>query len=197
MIERLAWQLAEAGIRSAVVITRWLGEQVEDHLRSIADLGLDLHFVRETDERGTVGAVAAAPPHDGSTLFLFADLVTDFDFPAFFRFHRESGATVTLASHTEHHRLQLGEVLSEGNRVTGYLEKPEKAFTICSGIAFLEPAAVEVVRAASGRFGLPDLVSASLAAGLEVVHWPHRAFWFDVNSPAALAEVELALASSL
>lgn len=194
MVERLARQLRSADIAYLSVITGWLGDRVEAHLRSLADLDVELEFFREVDRRGTVGAVSALGVHEGTTLFLFADLVTDFDFGQFRRFHVDRGAALTLATHQERYSIQLGEVISDGDRVVGYLEKPEKEFTICSGIALMEAEVIPLIGNSAGLFGMPDLVDRVLSEGLEVAHWPHTFFWVDVNSPAALASVERTLA---
>jgi NDP-sugar pyrophosphorylase family protein len=193
MIERLARQLDDAGVDSVAVITGWLGDLVEEHMRSL-DLGSELTFVRDAQERGTVGALADLEPYDGTTLFLFADLVTDLDFAEFRRWHERHGAALTLASHAERHRLRLGEVLSDGHRVTGYLEKPEKTVTICSGIILMDPRVVRLVDRSGARYGIPNLVHQALGVGLEVAHWPHSSLWIDVNTPAALSEADAAIA---
>lgn len=191
MVERLTRQLADAGIRSVTVITGWLGDRIEPHLRSLAGLpsNLELSFFRESEPLGTLGALGALPADDRCTLFLFADLVTDLDFGQLLREHIEGGADVTLASHVEEHRLRLGEILSDGESVTGYLEKPEKQYLICSGIAIIEPPVIDLV-SNDAPFGFPNLVSAAIRQGHQVRHWRHDAFWVDVNSTEALAEAE-------
>jgi len=190
MVERLLRQVLASGITTVTVITGWLGERVEAHLGSLDDLppGARISFVRESSPLGTVGALTRVHAPAERVLFAFADLVTELDFGRLLDQHERSGADLTLASHPEMHRLSLGEILSDGHTVTGYLEKPEKEFTICSGIAVLEPRVVEVAAGRSGLYGLPDLVAAALASDCRVMHWPHGAFWRDVNSLEALLE---------
>jgi NDP-sugar pyrophosphorylase family protein len=191
MVERLLRQMLASGITTVTVITGWLGERVEAHLGSLDDLppGVRISFVRESSPLGTVGALTRVRAPGERVLFAFADLVTELDFSRLLDWHERSGADLTLASHPEMHRLSLGEILSDGHTVTGYLEKPKKEFTICSGIAVLEPRVVKLAAGMSGLYGLPDLVAAALVSDCRVLHWPHGAFWRDVNSPEALFEV--------
>ncbi len=184
MIERLIRQLGSCGVPTITVVTAWLGDLVEAHLRPLADIP-ELSFVREQTPLGTLGALGLVTPRADRTLFLFADLVTDLDFRQLLAVHDERSADLTLASHQEGHRLRLGEIESDGNRVTGYREKPEKLYTICSGIAMLESGLTRLV---NGPAGFPDLVNSAVQAGHRVTHWEHGSFWLDVNSPAALAD---------
>ena len=190
MIERLVRQLGDSGVTSVTVVTGWLGDRVEAHLRTLEDVP-ELSFHRELSPLGTLGALGLVAARAERTLFLFADLVTDLDFRRMFAVHVERGADLTLASHREGHRLRLGEIESDGDRVTGYREKPEKLYTICSGIAMMEP---RVTRLVQGPAGFPDLVNAAVEGGLLVTHWDHGAFWLDVNSPEALADASGQLA---
>jgi NDP-sugar pyrophosphorylase family protein len=195
MIERLVRQLGTCGVPTVTVVTAWLGDLVEAHLRPLADIP-ELSFVREQTPLGTLGALGLVTPRADRTLFLFADLVTDLDFRQLLAVHLERSADLTLASHREGHRLRLGEIESDGDRVTGYSEKPEKLYTICSGIAMLESGLTPLV---DGPAGFPDLVNSAVRAGHTVTHWEHGAFWLDVNSPAALADAseEVAVRSQL
>jgi NDP-sugar pyrophosphorylase family protein len=109
--------------------------------------------------------------------------------------HTRGGADVTLASHYEEHRLQLGELVVRDREVIGYNEKPSKTFLICSGIGVFEPGVVCLVQR-EGLRGLSDWITSAIAAGFRVTHWVHRAFWRDVNSLEALREADVALATS-
>ena len=190
MIERLLRQLAGAGIRRVTVITGRQREQIEQHLRDLVGLPDDLvlGFIHETEPRGNVGSLVLAARDDDPLLLCFADLVTDLDFAELARIHDRNDASVTLASHWEHHRLRLGEIRVDGDRVLDYREKPEKRFLICSGIGIFSASVVRLIPA-DRPTGLVDLVQLALANGHLVNHWTHGAFWMDVNSPE---ELELA-----
>jgi NDP-sugar pyrophosphorylase family protein len=152
-----------------------------------------LDFIRETQPMGNIGALGQLAAVTKPILFAFGDLVTDLDFAQLMAMHRQQGAQVTLTSHYETHRLQLGELVVEDQRVMGYQEKPLKQFLICSGIGVFEPEVLKLLEA--GRpAGISDLIRAAIGEGMHVIHWTHGAFWMDVNTPKALEEAESALA---
>ena len=183
MIERLLRQLSETGFRRFSVLTAWLGEQIEEHLRGLRGLpdDIQLEVVSESWGLGTLGGIGKLAPCSGTTLSLFGDLVTTLDFRRLCEVHAQSGAQITLASHMERYRVRLGEIVLRGDDVIGYQEKPEKRFLICSGIAVLEPPVLELFAKLSPPIGLGDLVNAAIAKGYQVGHWPHDSLWFDVN----------------
>lgn len=192
MVERILRSVAAAGVRDITVVVGWKGERIVRHLEGLSDLpaGVRLKFIVEEEPLGTVGALALLPAAGGPVVLANGDLVTDLGFHRLLRVHAERGADLTIASHEEAHRLHLGELVVDArDRVVGYREKPEKRYTICSGIAVVEPQLLSLLE--PGRpAGLPDLVVAAVEAGYEVVHWRHGAFWMDVNTAEDLRRAD-------
>lgn len=188
MVERLVRALVRAGADRLTVVTGHRGEVVRRHLEGLA--GLDrpavIDFLEEPNPLGNAGALGLVRAERPRVLFLFGDLVTDLDFGELLARHARGGADVLLTSHHEAHRLQLGELLVEGERVVGYREKPEKRFLICSGIGVFRREVLGVIPTDGTPTGIADLIGLALGRGFSVAHWEHGAFWMDVNSPEAL-----------
>lgn len=194
MVERLLRQLLAAGVRDVTVITGWLGHKIEAHLRGLPDLPADLRmeFLVEQTPLGNAGALRLVAEGADAVLLTFGDLVTDLDYTRLLALHAERGADVTLTSHFESTRLRLGELQVSGDSVTGYLEKPEKKYLICSGIAVFAPRVLHLIPPERPT-GLSDVVMAAIRAGYTVTHWTHGAFWMDINAPEAWAEADALL----
>lgn len=186
MVERLLRQIVRAGVTDITVITGWLGHKIRSHLESLSDLpeGVTLRFFQEEIPLGNIGALAELEL-SGTSLFAFADLVTDMRFEDLIKVHREGGAAATLASHHETYQVSLGEMVLENDRVVAYREKPLKSYTICSGVAAFEPEVLGVLKRGQ-PMGISDLITRALAAGYRIGHWPHGAHFLDVNQPEAL-----------
>lgn len=199
LLERLLRQILNAGIHDVTIITGWLGQQVRAHVEGLRDLPEDaaLQFIQEPRQLGNIGGLALARRKAEPILFAFGDLLTDLDFRRLISLHRETRSDITLTSHYEQHRLTLGELVVEDERVIGYKEKPVKSFLICSGIAVFEPSVLDLLDV-SVPTGISDLISAAIAASLKVTHWTHGAFWMDINTPELMetAERELMLRSA-
>lgn len=181
MLERLLLQVTAGGARVITVITGFGAEEVE---RAVLACRLPpdskTSFLRESVPRGNAGALALAR-RDMPCLFCFADLVTDIDFGRLLAVHNERRAAVTLASHYESLQVRLGELISDGDRVVAYREKPNHRVLIASGIAVLEPAVLRLVTS-DRPAGLSDVVQSAIDHGHVVTHWLHGAQWIDVNT---------------
>ncbi len=183
--EALARRLAAAGAREIFLLAHHLAERIERHFAS-ARLPLPVTVVREPEPLGTIGGLRLLPPTEEPTLVANGDLVTGLDFGALLREHRRVPTDLTIATHEERLRLRFGEVLADDEgRVEEYLEKPEKRFTLSSGIYLLGPRALALLRPGE-RLDAPDLVRRSIAAGLDVLARRDDAFWIDVNGPEDL-----------
>ncbi len=195
MVERLLRQFVDCGVKRISILTGYRGDQIEAHVRGLRDLPADvqIELIREAQPMGNIGALRQLASVTDPILFAFGDLVTDLDFAALVERHRHQGAHVTLTSHYETHRLQLGELLVEEQAVTGYQEKPLKAFLICSGIGVFEPSVLKLLDA-NRPTGISDLIQVAIDRGLRVHHWTHGARWMDVNTPEALQEAEAVFA---
>jgi NDP-sugar pyrophosphorylase family protein len=191
LLERLLRQLAAEGATDVHIITGHEAEQVEAHVSGLRDYpgGTRLRFVREDTPRGNVGSLSLAADWGSPVLFAFGDLLTDLSFQELYKIHLARRAAITAASHFERHRLQLGHLIAEGDRVVDYREKPEYEFLICSGIMAIAPEVLRLLPK-NGAVGMNRLVMLAVEAGLPVTHWTHNAAWIDVNTPDLLALAE-------
>jgi NDP-sugar pyrophosphorylase family protein len=187
LVERLLRQIAAEGAREFYIITGHAAELVEAHVASMHDFtaGTTVHFVRETTPRGNVGALSELASLNQPVLFAFGDLFTNLSFRQLREVHLQRKSAITAASHYETHRLQLGQLIVDGDRVLGYREKPEYQFLICSGIMMIEPEVLQLMPQ-EGAVGMNRLVMLAVEAGLAVTHWIHGAGWIDVNTPELL-----------
>jgi NDP-sugar pyrophosphorylase family protein len=188
LLERLLRHISAEGARQIYIITGHASEQVEAHVAGVRDLtdGTELRVIREAAPRGNVGALSELAGIDSPILFTFGDLITNLSFRTLYRIHRERRAAITAASHFERHRLQLGHLITEGDRVIDYREKPEYEFLICSGIMAVEPQVLSLLPK-EGAVGMNRLVMLAVESGLPVTHWTHNADWIDVNTPELLS----------
>jgi NDP-sugar pyrophosphorylase family protein len=190
MIARLVRQIASSGARRIAVVIPHGNAEFRDFLLQLArGLGsAQLELIEEREPLGNAGVLGTIKYRGGPVLFCFGDLVTDLPFERMARIHRERGCDVTLASHYQYHQLSLGELITEGERVCGYVEKPRKQFLICSGVAVFEPRVLQLARTLAPPYGLVDLINAALQARCSVTHWLHEAYWIDVNTPELLEQ---------
>ena len=99
------------------------------------------------------------------------------------------GAALTIAVQGKRVEVDLGVLELEGDRVTGYREKPTLRYEVSMGVYVYEARALEHLPHGPCQF--PDLVLRLLAAGEHVCAYRSDDTWFDLGT---MAEYERALA---
>jgi glucose-1-phosphate cytidylyltransferase len=166
---------AAAGFSEFVLLTGYLGEQVEAfvagadwpggaHVRCL-DTGLDTP---------TGGRIAKARTAIGGRTFCatYADGVADLDLRAVLAWHRAHGALATMT--VVRPPLQFGVTEIDGDHVVGFKEKPRSLDWINGGFFCFEPAALDHIGedAVLEREPLE-----ALAAAGELRAYRHEGFW--------------------
>ena len=188
MVEWVLRGLLSAGVKQVTIVTGYLGNVISKHIESLDLGGVELSFFEESTALGNIGALGQLQFSQDLGVFAFGDLFTDLNYSELLRRSMLSHADILLTSHQESHRLRLGELLIDGDKVRGYQEKPLKTFQICSGICVFRRKALDVMAELPVPCGMSDWIAKAIEKGLLVEHWQHGAFWMDVNTPGALAE---------
>lgn len=187
----LVRQLAAAGFDEICFCAGHLAELLEAYFMShpLRGSGVRFRWVREGEPLGTAGPLRLVEDLPERFLVLNGDLLTTLDFGAFFDRHVESGADLTIAVQRHQHRTQLGVVRHEGDRVTGYEEKPSFSFDVSMGVYAYSRACIETIPAGL-KFDFPDLVGALLERGRDVRIVLSGDTWLDIGNPEDYSEAQ-------
>jgi len=199
MLERNFLQLARHGFGRVVVAVPGgdspVGDFAHAALAPLARrLGIAFEVRPETAPLGNIGAVQTESGAETPLLVVYADNLTALDLAAIHAAHLASGAALTLAVHEQPFRMPFGEVVLEGERVTGYREKPVWRVPVCSAVMVLAPAAIRSI-APGEAIGISDLAQRMIALGLPVHAFRHEDPWIDVNEQADIAAAEAMIAA--
>jgi NDP-sugar pyrophosphorylase family protein len=197
LIELALRRLCAAGVREIHVALRHEAGRIGEFLARLApSLALErLETLLEDEPLGTIGSAWYLRNEGCTVLAVNADLLSAIDLELFLRHHREREAHLTIATHDEHHRLKLGEVVvATDGRVLDYLEKPVKSWRISSGTYALEPAVLELIQPREW-LGFPALARRALEARLHVQEEHHREPWLDVNDALDLERANALVAA--
>jgi len=191
ILEILLSQLQRQGFRDITLTVGHLAELIRayfgDH-RRLSEL-LDISFVFEEEPTGTAGSLASVPGLDDTFLTMNGDVLTNLDFNALVRSHRESGAILTIAAHTKHVKIDLGVLDSTDGWLQDYVEKPEKHYDVSMGVYVYEPEVLNYIQ--PGQYlDFPTLVLKLLGDGKKIWTYRSDAFWLDIGRPEDYAEAQ-------
>jgi len=197
--------LRAAGIKYAIVTTRYMHEQIEDFYGEYYN-GVRLLYSVETSPLGTAGGVRAAADviNDFDELIVLSgDAVCDFDLDEALSYHRRSGAeatlllarsdepwnygVVTVSGDSEESDSTSAEPFGDGRvcgRITGFIEKPTSfdgdTAVINSGIYILSRRAVGMIPRAKYDFGR-NLFPHMLSRGDKICGIEGGGYWCDIG----------------
>jgi len=185
--------LRRQGVRDIAVNVHAHPEVIVSRLGDGARLGVRLHYVREHELLGTLGAAKNIEDylaHDGPFLLHYGDVVTDQDFSELVALHENRAALVTILVHERPGSNSIATI-GEGGRVTGFHERPSAAERAVlesnwafSGIAVVDPAALRAIP--PGASDLPRDLLPSLASDGRLYAAPVTGYRCAVDSPRRL-----------
>jgi NDP-sugar pyrophosphorylase family protein len=135
------------------------------------------------------------PGLEGTFLVMNGDILTNLDYAALVRHHRQQGATLTIAAHMKPVKIDLGILrLDEHQCVTGYIEKPTMTYPVSMGIYVYDASVLGYIR--PGRYlDFPNLVLDLIADGKKVAAYPNDSCWLDLGRHEDLQEAAKVLQS--
>ncbi len=183
IVEIIIRQLVRQGIGDICLSVGHLGELIEAYFqnghRSMP--GLSLSYYRERQPLGTAGPLAMIPGLDETFLAMNGDVLTTLDCQSLIRFHRESGAALTIAMHQKDVRIDLGVLETNGRaQLVAYREKPLYHFDVSMGVYVYEPRVLNYIPART-YLDFPDLVGRLLESGENVVGYRSGDYWRDIG----------------
>lgn len=202
LIERIATGLARAGVTRLLVVTGYLGEQIEAALGTGDALGMEISYCRQPHADGTARALLLAEPYVAGAPFVLSwgDILVPEDFYAeLMRAFERAPCDARLAVNETDDPWQGAAVYVAGDwRVTRLDEKPPRGTATTpwnnAGILALAPVVFDYARRLApsprGEYELPQAIAQMVRDGRNVRAQPIRGFWSDVGTPADLARAE-------
>jgi len=159
-----------------------LGELIRAFFADHATLSqqLNLEFVAEEQPTGTAGSLLLVPDLPETFLVMNGDILTTLDYRRLIEFHRASGAWLTIATHRQTVRLDLGVLELQADAVVNYREKPQFEYPVSMGVYVYDRRVLSFIPPHQ-YFDFPDLVLQLLAHGKKVAAYASDAVWLDIG----------------
>lgn len=199
-IEYTLRALAAAGIEKAYLACGYKSMDVVKALGNGKNLGLELVYAFEEQPMGTAGAVKLLERQLPDTFVVaMGDVLMDIDFEHIIRFHKDSGATVTIALTQVEKPEQFGIVgIEENGRITRFKEKPraEEVFSnlINAGVYVIQKEAFSHVPQDTKFDFSKNLFPKLMELGSPLFGLKLRGMWHDIGQPGDLLNANLGMA---
>lgn len=185
ILEHIVRRLYACGVRQIDLCVGHLGELIQVYFSQSDSLpdDLELRWHWEDEPLGTAGALRIVPDLAGNFIAMNGDILTTLDYEELVAWHERNGAALTVATHARTVKIDLGVIETDGDRVTGFREKPQLDYEVSMGIYVYREDALAHIPGA-GPFQFPELVQALLDAGEHVAVFRSEAEWFDIGTVA-------------
>jgi NDP-sugar pyrophosphorylase family protein len=183
VLEHILRRLHACGVREVDLCVGHLGELIQVYFTQAdalpADLELRWHW--EEEPLGTAGALRMVRGLGGTFIVMNGDILTTLDYRELLAFHERSGAALTVATHAKRVDIELGVIETDGERITGFQEKPQLDYEASMGVYVYDERALAHLPAA-GSCQFPELMQRLLEAGETVLAFRSQAEWFDIGT---------------
>jgi NDP-sugar pyrophosphorylase family protein len=183
ILEHILRRLYACGTRQVDLCVGHLGELIQVYFSQSNALppALDLRWHWEEEPLGTAGALRIVPDLAGTFIAMNGDILTTLDYRDLVDFHDRNGAALTVAMHAKRVEIDLGVIETDGDRITGWQEKPRLDYEVSMGIyAYDERALAQLPTKGPCQF--PELVQRLLDAGETISAFRSDAEWFDIGT---------------
>jgi NDP-sugar pyrophosphorylase family protein len=188
-VDYMIKSLVSADFKRIIVTTGYMSDTM---IRNIGDgkkFGANILYAFEEQPAGTAGAVKNVSEFlDDTFVVASGDVLADVDIKKLFDYHKEKGATATMALTTVENPTEYGIVgLDDDNKIVRFKEKPkeEEIFSnlINAGIYVLEPEVLNYIPENKMFDFSKNVFPALLDAGQSIYGAPISGLWMDIGRP--------------
>jgi len=209
IIEHILTGMRQAGIHHAVIVTGYLGDQIEARFGDGSELGLSIEYRRQDQPMGTAKALLLSRDCLGNDPFMLSwgDIVVE---PALYaelatQFEASPCDALLTVNPTDDPWQGAAVTVDEDWRVVSLIEKPPRGTAHTrwnnAGIFVFSKLIFEYAERLSpsrrGEYELPQAISAMIADDRSVRAHPVTGFWSDLGTPEDLATAERTLAKQV
>jgi NDP-mannose synthase len=180
ILEVVLRQLKHHGVDRIILAVNKLARLIEAFFGDGSRLGLEIVYSLEDKPLGTAGPIRLADNLDEDFIVMNGDLLTTIDYSDFFRRHKASRATATIATFQKEVKIDLGVLETRDDSFTNYIEKPTYHFTVSMGIYVLNRKVLRFINEDT-KFDMPELVLALHKAGEKIACYSGDYDWLDIG----------------
>jgi len=183
ILEIIIKQLVQHGFKHITLAVNHQADILRAYFGDGAKWRVKIDYSLETQALGTVGPLRLIGDLPEDFLVMNGDILTDLDFGAFLRRHREASHSFTLSASAREQKIDYGVLqVDENSWLCGFEEKPSIPYLVSMGIYCLNSEVLKGIPV-DQPFGFDQLILSRLSTKQSIVVEPHRGYWLDIGRP--------------
>ena len=174
-------RLRQYGFKDIFLATNYKSDYIERFFGDGSEYGINLTISREQEPLGTAGPLSLLKDMlDTPFLVMNGDILSLVDFAKLYKFAIKQESLLTITIKKEIMPFDFGNIIYEGERVTGIEEKPDIVMYILAGVYVMKP---DIFRFLPEHtfFGMDMLIKAMLAEKNTVTKYELKEYWLDIG----------------
>ena len=181
ILEILLRQMKNYGIDEVILTVGYLSDLFKSYFGDGSRFDIKLTYSYEQTPLGTAGPLSLIDGLDDTFFVTNGDVLTTLNFSHMLAWHREKGASATIATHQRNVKIDFGVIHHDGgHRITDYTEKPSLEYLVSMGIYIFEPKVLNYIPHAQ-YLDFPDLVLKLIETGNTLTGYPFSGYWQDLG----------------
>jgi NDP-sugar pyrophosphorylase family protein len=181
IIEVVIRQIAASGINR---IAMMLGHMAQLFMATFGDgsrWGVKIEYYIEEEPLGTAGSLRMLKNPEERLLVMNGDILTTLDYGRVVDYHSAREACGTIAVTKRKANIDYGVIIkSREGLLREYREKPVLEYDVSMGINVLSTESLSFIPS-EGKFDIPQLMTALVAAGKKVICYDTECYWQDIG----------------
>jgi len=177
-------QLKRAGVKRITMAVSHMAEIIMAVFRDGEQYGLEIVYSIEPVPLGTIGPLRLIKDLPQDFLLMNGDLLTNLDYAALYRVHKESGCLLTTSACQREVKIDFGvlQVDLDKGTVVGFQEKPLLRLDVSMGIHAMNRGLLDKVPAGV-PYGMDNLTMDMLRRNDRINIYPFSGYWLDIGRP--------------
>lgn len=165
------------------ISVNYLADRIIDYFGDGSKFGVEIEYLVESKPLGTAGAIGLLEDiPDKPFIVTNGDVVSDIKYAQMLKYHEINSGFVTVAVRQHVWQNPFGVIVTSGNEVKEYDEKPRTFSTINAGVYVLEKE-VKALIPSGQAVQMSELILGVLKTKRKVVAYPVHESWIDVGQP--------------
>ena len=182
IIEHNVDRLRYFGIDDFWITLRYLGEQIESFFGNGDSKNIQIKYIWEKDQLGTIGAVSKINNFQHEYILVSnSDLLTSIDYEKYFLDFLQQDAFLSVVTIPYQVNVPYAVLETQKRNVINFKEKPTYTFHSNGGIYLFKKEALNLIPKDS-FFNATDLMNKLIENGYKVVSYPLASYWLDIGN---------------
>ncbi len=178
------------GIDNIWITSRYLGDQIIEHVGDGSQKNIKIHHITEEEPLGTIGSISLIHNFlSDYIMVLNSDLLTNIDYENLFLHFINKQADLAVATIPYHVQVPYAILETDEGIITDFKEKPQYTYYANGGIYLFKRELLEHIPIQK-EFNSTDFMETLIKMGKKVTSYPHLGYWLDIGKPEDFAKAQ-------